>query len=107
MNMLPFFRRAPRPQTECWEVGDLAECVVRTPWFRNGKRSTHPGPVRGERYVVEHVSERHETYLGFARFAPRIYAARAFRKVRPQPDAPIAADAIFTIGLMLQPEDLR
>lgn len=99
--MIPeLFRRRAR-QAERWEPGDVAECVVRTPWYRKGRPSKHPGPVFGERYVVDHISvgRSGRDYLGFARFLPRVYLATAFRKVRPQADAAIAADSAFVARL--------
>lgn len=105
MSIRSLFRRHGGPDGETWEPGDLAECVVQTPWYRNGKPSTHAGPALGERYVVQDTckSPRGRTYLRFARFAPRAYAANAFRKVRPQADESGAADASWTAALLWQP----
>lgn len=107
MSLLSFFGRRAAPPEERWEPGDWAECINKGIWFRLETRQPGLGPEHGERYVVEQVSSLGRlAMLSFARFGRRRYDSRGFRKVRPQPDAAIAADGVW-LPVLPAPEKVQ
>jgi hypothetical protein len=105
MRGLPIFRRSSGPAIEEWHAGDLAECIVRGPWYMGGLIPRWFGPRFGERYVVVSVGSGHEgaLLLGFARFDPHRFAAIGFRKVTSRADEKIAAEKGWLDRLLQKP----
>lgn len=97
-------KAATRPDAaEDWQVGDLAECTYHGPWYRTSDGREGVGPALGDRDIVRavFVGAAGVLMLSFSRFGDRSYDAHGFRKVRPQADELIAADATF-IGAVIR-----
>ncbi|MBN9504950.1 MAG: hypothetical protein J0I69_02895 [Altererythrobacter sp.] len=96
----------PPDSAEDWQPGDLAECVHPGPWYRTRDGREGPGPNFADRDIVRAVfiGESGLQMLRFSRFGVRSYDALGFRKIRPQADELIAADAAF-IAVHLRPRE--
>lgn len=116
MAWWPFKRRAvptppetpPSPaaggdSAEDWAVGDLAECIDDTWFFRTafGWAKTEHAPTLGqiERVAVVRIINGRQ-FLQFKRYGDRQgYAATQFRKITPKADATERADADFIAAI--------
>lgn len=89
------------PDAEDWHPGDVAECIFAGPWVDFYSGIVDTGPGFGSRFSVADVVTVQVPGLGakqslvFKAYPGVVYNAAKFRKVRPQADEQIAADAAF------------
>lgn len=96
-------RLSPPDSLEDWQAGDLAECIYPGPWYRRARASEIArGPQKGEIRLVKSVMVGLDylhggttQFLGFSREDPDRFVARAFRKVRLDPDRQFRTEAEF------------
>lgn len=96
----------PGGDLEGWQVGDLAECILTGGWLRVPALTPDDGPAFGVvlkvatvRLVFDPCAGALVLALGFAAWPDSLFNARAFRKLRPRPDAAIPAETAFTARL--------
>lgn len=92
--------RAPQMKGyDDWQPGDLAECIEVDGWFDLNGTRCECGPAYSEVRMVRAVRLTDgplgapALYLEFDRYAPRVYHAACFCKIRPRADEATRAAA--------------